>query len=107
MRRSADAIDNGVTEGIRMSLSERLDDMKPKETGLPCGVSRAISEMTDSDRASFESAMFTLPRLLSNAQLQEALVSEGYDVSYSSISLHRRKQCRCYIGRTTRMASAV
>jgi hypothetical protein len=89
-----------------MSLSQRLDDMKPKETGLPCGVARATSEMSDKDRASFESHLSSIPRVLSNAQLQEALISEGYDVSYSSISLHRRRQCRCYVGRTTRMATA-
>ena len=87
-----------------MSLSQRLEEMKPKETGLPCGVSRAMAQMTEEDRTSFEKAMFSAPRMLSNAQLQEALVGEGYDVSYSSISLHRRRQCRCFIGRTSRMA---
>ena len=89
-----------------MSLTNRLDEMKPKEPGLPCGVSRAMSSMSEEDRLSLEKAMYSTPRVLSNAQLQEALVSEGYDVSYSSISLHRRKQCRCFIGRTTRMAAA-
>lgn len=89
-----------------MSLSQRLDEMKPKETGLPCGISRAMDRMTEEDKHSFEKAMFASPRMLSNAQLQEALVSEGYDVSYSSISLHRRRQCRCFIGRTSRMGSS-
>jgi hypothetical protein len=90
-----------------MSLSQRLDEMKPKETGLPCGVSRAISQMSDEDKLSFEKAMFSAPRMLSNAQLQEALVSEGFDISYSSISLHRRRQCRCFIGRTSRMTTSI
>lgn len=88
-----------------MSLTQRLGEMKPKESGLPCGVSRAMSQLSEEDRASFENAMFSSPRLLSNIQLQEALVSEGYDVSYSSISLHRRRQCRCFIGRSTRIAA--
>lgn len=86
-----------------MSLSQRLEQMKPKDTGLPCGVSRAMSQMDEADRKSLEDSMFSKPRVLSNIQLQEALVSEGYDVSYSSISLHRRKQCRCFIGRNVRM----
>jgi hypothetical protein len=89
-----------------VGLSERLEEMKPREPGLPCGVARAINQMTEEDKTAFEVAMYSTPRVLSNAQLQEALVSEGYDISYSSISLHRRRQCRCFIGKASRMAAS-
>jgi hypothetical protein len=89
-----------------VGLSERLEEMKPKETGLPCGVARAIDQMTEEDKTAFEMAMYSVPRVLSNVQLQEALVGEGFDISYSSISLHRRRQCRCFIGKAARMAAS-
>lgn len=88
-----------------MSLSDRLESMQPKETGLPCGVGRVLKDMDDKSKQTLEVFMFAEPRTLSNTQLQQALIEEGYDVSYSSISLHRRKHCRCFIGRTTRMVA--
>jgi len=86
-----------------MSLLQRLDDMKPRESGLPCGVTRVMEKMADEDKKALEGYMFSAPRLLSNAQIQEALIAENYDITYSSISVHRRKQCRCFIGRQTRV----
>jgi hypothetical protein len=87
-----------------VSLSARLKSMKPRESGLPCGVSMAIKEMDAEDAKTLEEVMFSVPRILSNSQLQEALVAEGYDVSSNSVSLHRRKQCRCFVGRATRIS---
>lgn len=87
-----------------MSLSDRLNEMKPKQTGLPCSMGLALSSMNDKDKKSLEEALFSEPRLLSNIQLMEALQEEGYDVTHSAVSLHRRKQCRCFIGRQTRSA---
>lgn len=86
-----------------MSLSTRLKSMKPKESGLPCGISSAMENMNKEDVEALEEVMFAAPRILSNSQLQEALVAEGYDVSYTSVSLHRRKQCRCFSGRSSRL----
>lgn len=90
-----------------MSLSTRLKSMKPKESGLPCGIAAAMEKMGKEDTQALEEVMFATPRILSNSQLQEALVAEGYDVSYTSVSLHRRKQCRCFSGRSSRLAGTV
>lgn len=88
-----------------MGLIERLADVKPKESGLPCGISKISGEMSDEERTALENVLFAEPRTVSNAQLQEILIDEGYDVSSTSIKLHRRKQCRCFVGRQVRMAA--
>lgn len=93
-----------VVGGFGVSLSTRLKSMKPKESGLPCGVATAIEKMDKEDAKTLEEVMFAVPRVLSNSQVQEALVAEGYDVSRTSVSLHRRKQCRCFVGRATRIS---
>lgn len=95
-----------VVEGFDVSLATRLKSMKPKESGLPCGVSIAIQKMDKEDVKTLEEVMFAVPRILSNSQVQEALVAEGYDVSRTSVSLHRRKQCRCFVGRATRISES-
>lgn len=85
-----------------MGLSERLASMQQKSTGLPCGISVVLSQMTDHERDVLERILFEEPRVVPNNQLQEALIAEGYDVSFSSIKLHRRKQCRCFTGKAQR-----
>ena len=89
-----------------MRLLERLANAKPKESGLPCGVSKILSEMSEEEQNALVEVLFAQPRTISNAQLQEILIEEGYDISNTSITLHRRKQCRCFVGRTTRMSAS-
>ena len=91
--------------GAFVSLADRLTSMKPKQSGLPCSMGLALTQMSDADQKTVEDALFSEPRTLSNMQLVEALQEEGYDVTYSAISLHRRKACRCFIGRQTRAVS--
>lgn len=91
--------------GAFVGLADRLNSMKPKQSGLPCSMGLALTQMSNDDRAMVEDALFAEPRTLSNVQLVEALQEEGYDVTYSAVSLHRRKSCRCFIGRQTRTAS--
>lgn len=93
-----------MVEGFSVSLSTRLKSMKPKESGLPCGISVAMQSMDKEDVKTLEEVMFSVPRILSNSQLQEALVAEGFDVSRTSVSLHRRRQCRCFVGRAKRIS---
>jgi hypothetical protein len=88
-----------------MSLAERLSQAKPKKSGLPCGVTRIMSEMQSDDQLALEEILYQEPRIVSNVQLQQILVDEGYDISYSSIAQHRRKQCRCFTGRDTRISA--
>lgn len=88
-----------------MSLVERLANVQPKVSGLPCGISKVSEEMSEEERKALEDVLFAEPRTVSNAQLQEILIDEGYDVSSTSIKLHRRRQCRCFVGRQARMAA--
>jgi hypothetical protein len=85
-----------------MSLSERLLEVEPPSFGLPCGISEVQRKMNEDDKAALEGVMSVgpeSPKRLSNRQIQNILFSEGYEVSYSSVSLHRRKQCRCFTGK--------
>jgi hypothetical protein len=90
-----------------VSLSDRLNELKPKQTGLPCSLGKSLSQMDESDKKTLEEVLFDPPRTLSNVQLVEALQGEGYDVTYSSVSLHRRKACRCFIGRAPRLVKSL
>ena len=90
-----------------MSLVERLANAKPKESGLPCGVSKVLSEMSKEDSEALQEVLFAQPRTISNSQLQEILLQEGYDISRASVALHRRHQCRCFVGRSSRMSVSV
>jgi hypothetical protein len=89
-----------------MSLVERLTNAKSKESGLPCGVAKVLISMSDEEAEVLREVLFSEPRTISNPVLQEILVEEGYDISRASIALHRRKQCRCFVGRGTRMSAS-
>lgn len=89
-----------------MGLADRLNSMKPRQSGLPCSMGLALAQMNDEDKKTMDGVLFDEPRSLSNVQLVEVLQEEGYDVTYSAVSLHRRKACRCFIGRQSRTVSA-
>jgi hypothetical protein len=89
-----------------MSLSTRLAEVKPKKSGLPCGIDTIMTKMTEDDKQALSNALFDENRTISNTQLHQLLIEEGYDISYSSIALHRRKQCRCFVGRNIRSDKA-
>ena len=88
-----------------MSLAKRLSEAKPKDFGLPCGITRVMSQMEQKDKLALEEVLYQEPRVVSNIQLQQILLDEGFDVSYSSIGQHRRKQCRCFTGRSVRLSA--
>lgn len=83
-----------------MSLAEKLKQTSPPQFGLPCGVAKTLEAMNDEDREVLQAALDARGRV-SHRQLHEILLSEGYEVSFSSVSLHRRKQCRCFTGRSS------
>jgi hypothetical protein len=90
-----------------MSLAKRLAEVKPKKSGLPCGVSRVLEKLSESDQKALNSVLFDEPRNISNVQLHQVLLDEGYDIAYSSVALHRRNNCRCFIGRDVRKSQSV
>lgn len=89
-----------------MSLTKRLAEAKPKDGGLPCGITRVMSQMEQKDKNALEEVLHQEPRIVSNVQLQQILLDEGFDVSYASIGQHRRKQCRCFTGRNARLSAS-
>jgi hypothetical protein len=86
-----------------MSLAEKLTQTKRSEPGLPCGIAKVLSVLQGDDREALELVLSSAPKtgVVSNRQLHEILLSEGHDIAYSSVALHRRKQCRCFVGKNS------
>jgi hypothetical protein len=89
-----------------MSLTERLATAKPSRSGLPCGIDGAMQKMSKTDRESLLDVLYGSGAIgrerISNIQIHTILQEEGYDVALSSVALHRRCECRCYIGKEAR-----
>lgn len=86
-----------------MSLANKLTSIPRSETGLPCGIGKLLSEIKGEDRAALE-AVFSQrskPGTISNRQIHEILLSEGHDIAFASVSMHRRQQCRCFVGKNS------
>ena len=85
-----------------MALAEKFLDAHPSTFGLPCGIAKISEKMTSDDYETLVRVMdapVSDPHRVSNRKIHEILISEGYDVSFSSISLHRRRVCRCFTGK--------
>ena len=78
-------IQNNVSLDIKVPLSWKYEDIvKPYRT-----VTLKVQDKNDT---------FNLVSFISQA------TQEGYDVSYASITLHRRRECRCFTGRDKRLS---
>lgn len=81
-----------------MSLAEKLRTAARSEPGLPCGVGKLLKELQGEDREALEIIFSTrsVSGTISNRQVHKILLEEGHEIAFASISLHRRKQCRCF-----------
>jgi hypothetical protein len=87
-------------------LAEKVLELSAPQFGLPCGVSRVMSEMDKDDSKTLELILFPQSdkvKRFSNRQIYELLISEKFDIAPSSIALHRRKGCRCFTGTNARL----
>lgn len=86
-----------------MSLSEKLKTATKSEPGLPCGISKLLSTVSDEDREALEIIFSTKAGngSISNLKIHEIICSEGHNIAFASVRLHRAKACRCYIGKTS------
>ena len=84
-----------------MSLAEKLKTATRNQPGLPCGVGKLLSELKGEDKEALEIIFSTrsVSGTVSNRQVHKILLEEGYEIAFASISLHRRKQCRCYMSK--------
>lgn len=85
-----------------MALASRLNQINPSVPGLPCGIKKIIDSLKNQeDKEALENIMNmrSYPIGISNRQIHEVLIDEGYDVAFASVRLHRSKQCRCFIGK--------
>jgi hypothetical protein len=84
-----------------VSLADKLKEATRTEPGLPCGVGRLLQELTGEDKEALEIIFSSRSRsgTISNRQVHEILISEGHDVAFASVRVHRLQQCRCYVGK--------
>jgi hypothetical protein len=83
-----------------MSLADKLKSATRTEPGLPCGIGRVLAQVTGEDKEALEIIFSSRSRsgTISNRQVHEILISEGYEVAFASVRLHRLQQCRCFVG---------
>jgi hypothetical protein len=88
-----------------MSLSEKLKIATKAERGLPCGVARLLSIVSDEDKEALEIIFSTKAGngTVSNLKIHQIICSEGHNLAFSSVRLHRSKTCRCYIGKVSQL----
>lgn len=92
-----------------MSLAKKLTELAPPLAGLPCGIEKTLKVLNDEDRKALEVIMNSpvIRGGISNRQIHEILLGEGFDVAFSSIRLHRGKQCRCFVGKESELRKAI
>jgi hypothetical protein len=88
-----------------VSLSEKLKTATKSEPGLPCGIARLLSTVSDEDREALEVIFSTKAGngSISNLKIHEIITSEGHNIAFASVRLHRARVCRCYIGKTNQL----
>jgi len=88
-----------------MSLSEKLKTATRSEPGLPCGVSKLLATVNDEDREALEIIFSTKAGngSVSNLKIHEIISSEGHNIAFASVRLHRSRACRCFIGKTNQL----
>lgn len=83
-----------------MSLAEKFKSVQPRDTGLPCGVFKIMELMTKDDKNALNSVLFNTTSIrVSNSKIHQILVDEGFEIAPYAIAQHRRKQCRCFVGK--------
>lgn len=89
-----------------MGLSEKLKQIVPSQSGLPCGMGKVLMSLNEEDRNELNRVLFSPPndeQRMSNTKIYQVLVEEGYEVAPYSVAQHRRKQCRCFVGKHAKM----
>lgn len=86
-----------------MSLAERISSLNQAGPGLPCGIGKLLTQLSDVDKEALI-AVFNAnpyPNGVSNRLIFKILSEEGYNVAFASVRLHRAKNCRCFIGKNS------
>jgi hypothetical protein len=84
-----------------MSIAEKLQAAQRNSPGLPCGVAKVLDSLEGEDKKALQVIFSTrsVAGTISNRQVHQILLDEGHEIAFASISLHRRKQCRCFTSR--------
>ena len=87
-------------------LADRVALVQKTVAGKQCGMSLVLDSLEGDDK---ESIVALLDRDsfgdVSNTTIHKFLIDEGYNVTFSSVRVHRQKNCRCF-KRTPKSANA-
>jgi hypothetical protein len=88
-----------------LGLADKLKEATRSEPGLPCGVGKLLDELQGDDKEALQIVFSTRSKsgTISNRQIHEILLGEGFDIAFASINLHRRQQCRCFVGKNSKI----
>ena len=78
-------------------LADRVALIQKTAAGKQCGVSLILDSLTGEDKESLI-ALFDRDSFgdVSNPTIHKFLIEEGYNVNFSSVRVHRQKNCRCF-----------
>lgn len=85
------------------SFDDILGEVPTKSSGLPCGVAEVRDKLSEANRERLDYWLFEDGRTQSNPKIIAAINALGFYVSESSVAKHRRRGCRCFIGKTAVM----
>ena len=73
-----------------MSLSEKLKKANKAERGLPCGIGKLLSIVSDEDKEALELIFSTKAGngAVSNIKIHEIIRSEGHEIAFASIKIN-------------------
>lgn len=78
-------------------LADRVALIQKTVAGKACGIAPILDSLTGEDK---ESLIALLDRDsfgdVSNPTIHKFLIDEGYNVNFSSVRVHRQKNCRCF-----------
>lgn len=81
-----------------MALAERVGNRTPNVHGKPCSIGALLEQLQDSpdELAALKAMLGTRDKPgWSQAEIYDALTSEGFVVGHQSINRHRGQRCRC------------
>ena len=80
-----------------MALADRVQSKPARRHGIPCSVGVLLDSLPPDEVAALETM---LTSGWSQAEIFDAITSEGHQVGRQTINRHRSQACRCYQGGT-------
>ena len=75
------------------ALSDKLSDLKPRPSGVPCSVRVLLDQLDDEDREALQKVL--ADHSITSVDIYRALTDAGHYVGAQTVARHRAGRCRC------------